>query len=468
MDGHDFMVFEGFEIPKGGTNWMKSWAKVLVVYFFLLSSIIVSQKVLVAQTVIEPKSQKAYQEAREHFQKKDFERAYRILWGAVKEDPENIDLNFYLGRAAFELQRYEAAAAAFERILIINKDLHRVRLELARAYYNLNAFVLAREEFEKVLKTNPPEAVKKNIQQFLDAISKLVTPHRISTRLALGYQFDSNVNVGPSNEEIQTNIGTFTITEASTPQSDFAKLVSLNFSHTFDVGQEAGEIWSNNLSYFRSFHNKFNEYDLGALNLSLGPGYIGEKYKFQFPVSYDSIQLGYDPYATFIGFNPSFSYVPKPSLDLTLSGTLQDRHYDRTDDAGRNGSYFSLEFTPRAFINMGGQMIQGSIKYARETTKASSEANEGWEYSAGFLTKLPWDLTAYLQYAYREPKYEGAQALFDDTREDKEHRFITNLSKNLPWDLSGVISFAYTRNDSNLALYDYTRRQVTFMLSKGF
>lgn len=110
------------------------------------------------------------------FKSGQFEHSYEILLKAFENSPQDLELNFYLGRAAFETGNYEMAIMVFERILIISPHEHRIKLEIARAFQKLGAYNIARQYCNEVLMTNPPDTVKNNIQKFLTYMEKLNKP----------------------------------------------------------------------------------------------------------------------------------------------------------------------------------------------------------------------------------------------------------------------------------------------------
>jgi predicted Zn-dependent protease len=73
--------------------------------------------------------------------------------------------DFYYGLAAIDAGNAGEGVLALERYVINFPENTSARLELARGYYVLGEDARAREEFSAVLKTNPPEAVKFNIQR---------------------------------------------------------------------------------------------------------------------------------------------------------------------------------------------------------------------------------------------------------------------------------------------------------------
>ena len=67
---------------------------------------------------------------------------------------------------------YLRAAKLFDKILIQNPNLNRVRLELARSLFLGEQFIRSKKEFKKVLSLSPPKKVVVNIKTFIEAIDK--------------------------------------------------------------------------------------------------------------------------------------------------------------------------------------------------------------------------------------------------------------------------------------------------------
>ncbi|WP_108124714.1 tetratricopeptide repeat protein [Saccharospirillum mangrovi] len=90
------------------------------------------------------------------------------------------------------------AIFALERVLIMQPEQHRARLDLARAYYANNNLVRARTEFERVLETNPPPQVRTNIEAFLDRITAIERARDRQFNLFAGVEggYDTNINGG--------------------------------------------------------------------------------------------------------------------------------------------------------------------------------------------------------------------------------------------------------------------------------
>lgn len=89
------------------------------------------------------------------------------------EEPDQVQAltnAFAAGLQRMEQGRPREAAEIFVQILAQNPRLVRVRLELARAYFDYEQYTLSRREFLSVLAGDIPEAVRVNILRFLRAI----------------------------------------------------------------------------------------------------------------------------------------------------------------------------------------------------------------------------------------------------------------------------------------------------------
>ena len=71
--------------------------------------------------------------------------------------------------------------------------------------------------------------------------------------------------------------------------------------------------------------------------------------------------------------------------------------------------------------------------------------------------------------AEEDESAEEEDDYYGKTQEDEQYRGLISLSYLLPWwDLSANLAFEYTRNYSDIDIYDYTRRTTTGTLTKRF
>jgi tetratricopeptide (TPR) repeat protein len=127
----------------------------------------------VAPAALAPDSPARLENLRNFVSHAQYAEAYKLgteLAPYFEGDPQ-FDFNF--GLACLESGQYDNALFIFERLTILFPNEPRYRLELARAQFFLRNLVRAEKEFKRVLRGNPPDAVKANIQRFLDEIKTL-------------------------------------------------------------------------------------------------------------------------------------------------------------------------------------------------------------------------------------------------------------------------------------------------------
>lgn len=116
----------------------------------------------------------------------------------------NPAFDFYYGVAAIDAGHPGEGTLALERYVITYPNNLNARLELARGYFMMGEDARAREEFDGVLKANPPASVRANVARFEEAIK--ARENRYRTRFTgyaeAGYGYDSNVNGGVSSGNI--------------------------------------------------------------------------------------------------------------------------------------------------------------------------------------------------------------------------------------------------------------------------
>lgn len=100
----------------------------------------------------------------------DFLTSYEILNKLHPTYSNNNELNYFLGRSAFELKKYKESYDAFNRIVVENKLTLRVRLEKAKSLYFLKSYDMALIELNTILQYPISLKVRKSVENFIEVI----------------------------------------------------------------------------------------------------------------------------------------------------------------------------------------------------------------------------------------------------------------------------------------------------------
>jgi len=135
-----------------------------LVFFFCLAGLSHSAEAKTPTT-----SPVTFGQAKALFDQGAYSQASSQFFKLFKQDPENQEINFYLGRAAFESDDFETAVMAFERVLIVDPKAVQAKLELAKSFYRLGAKPTAIHYFRELLDSDLPEEVRSSIKTILNS-----------------------------------------------------------------------------------------------------------------------------------------------------------------------------------------------------------------------------------------------------------------------------------------------------------
>jgi tetratricopeptide (TPR) repeat protein len=112
---------------------------------------------------------------------------------SLSDDP---DFAYLYGLALFESGRAEQAIPYLEKATAADPLFAGVRIELARAYYQVGRFEEAQKQFEYLTTQNPPPAARRAIDEYLAAIDIRLAQSRwrASWRIRPSTGWDSNAN----------------------------------------------------------------------------------------------------------------------------------------------------------------------------------------------------------------------------------------------------------------------------------
>lgn len=231
----------------------------------------------------------------------------------------------------------------------------------------------------------------------------------------------------------------------------------LPFSNNFSLHSQ---IKFNSVSYF-----DLTDFNTEDLYLSTGPKKILNRFLLSLPLIYDYTRVGSESYSQSFGASPSVKYAL--THNLYLAGNIYAAKRNYYDRDNRDGELYSFDLSlKKVFKNW---FIRGGSRYTLEKTEKEFLDNDAWSLYAAFYAELPLDFSLYISPEISWEDYDEREAAFDQKREDDIYTVNVNLSKEFGGSGYAVTcGYTYTRDDANLPIYDYTRNQVTFQVSKQF
>ncbi len=378
--------------------------------------------------------------------------------------------DFYFGVAAIDTGHAGEGVLALERYIANFPDNQTARLELARGYFVLGDDARAREEFDSVLKTNPPANVQANVQRFLDAIRARESRYRTTAGFfaEVGVGRDTNVNggLGTSNLTLATVFGlaTFNVPATGVKTADnFGWLAAGgNVSHPVAPGIALFAAGSADAK----LNSQQSAFDHENANLAGGVSVLRDKNLWRLTGSYSELGVGHDWYRKATGVSGELNH----QLDelQIVSGFVQYAKLDyHPPNDVRDADLWALGAGYRkAFISSWQPLLSLSATYGEERN-TRSRPDLGRKFYGGRIavaaTPAPrWSASAGA--TYQQSRYDGPDALMAQVRKDKYYGLDAALIYAVNRNWSVRAEYAFTDNQSNLALYEFDRHLVMLKL----
>jgi tetratricopeptide (TPR) repeat protein len=187
-------------------------------------------------------------------------------------DPANLDVLFRFAGLAIETGDLEGAISALERMLIINPDLTRVRLELGVLYFRLGSYQAARSYLQAVLSSSslPPE-IRARAEQFMAEIQKRLSRSYFAGEAFVGWRYQSNANLGPSNSNVLLFGAPANLNQAATGSPDWGVVSSLQVTHRYDLATQDKAALETQFTGYANRQFQVSTTNVALLQLTTGP-----------------------------------------------------------------------------------------------------------------------------------------------------------------------------------------------------
>ena len=402
---------------------------------------------------------------------KDLQMLYEGAFAVMLADPGDLDKSFRFASLAVRVGDLEGAVAALERMLLINANLPRVRLELGVLYYRLGSYEAARTYLLGALQSQqmPPE-VRRRAQRFLALIDQQMARTRFSATLLTGIRWQSNANAAPTGD---VKVGGFDadLDGDSAAASDFNAFAAAAFSHLWDFGWQGGEHLDTRLNLYAAQQRERREVDAIVATGSVGPRWI------LLPESVKGLSLRTAAALDFVMLDRRIEYVA-PGVSLSLDKRFEEtlvtfaadwRRRDYRDNKVRpfNSLRDGHEFTGRLIVEhslsetVGFAVGIGATRYkARVQFESYREIQASLALSVQpFASPFARDqnVTLTLSAIHLRSRYDRADELVDPDkrRRDVDWRLAATMAVPITQRFSAVLQGGYNRRDSSLPNYEY-------------
>lgn len=389
-----------------------------------------------------------------------YEAACALLEKSIPQTPNDPDVLFLLGQCRAGLGEYAAARAAYQKVLTLDPSAERVRFEIAETYRQEGLARQERATYRDLLKADLPTDIRLNIERSLFQ-SLQDRPWTLQT--AVFGIYDSNVNGGPDEREIEAFGLPFTLNDESLNQEASGVGFGASGGYSWFGEKELALVARGSFSR-RDYEEA--EFDTETASVSLGPVYSSDRARIAVLPRLTVQFLGGEIYRSSYGIDMEGRYALQPrwTVQGSLGASLQDYQTSADRDGTQIYGFLGLGYRAKDLALTAGYQV------AEETADAETDSNVAHGPRVSLSTRLFERMTARLTYQYTETNYEAEEAAFGVVREDETHTVDGRIS--VPVTAEGVEGVSldggitYADNNSTVDINSYEREVITLGLSK--
>ncbi|PHM66155.1 hypothetical protein Xsto_01380 [Xenorhabdus stockiae] len=384
-------------------------------------------------------------------------------------DHDVLLVNFAQGGLARFDGHLDLSAHYYQQILNQQPDFPRIKLELARVYFedykNHESERLFTELNEK---KQLSEAVLKNINSYLEAIA-LRNSWRGS--FSAGYAYNNNVNM--SSDQDATFLG-FT-PDGSIVKRQIEKAVKawgMSYDATLSRRHQLSGYHSlviRGLIYGENYRN-YQDGNENTIQLASGYSYKSKNHDISFSPLFEYKQLAGDRFYHAAGIKTEWRWgiTTQTALNIELEHKLLRHQHDyRKKDGGLTSSFLSLSHTiGKDFVLFGGGdwIYRGNDQYP-------VDRYQQWGIRAGVGGQIYHGINGLLSATLRDRHFGAYNPMLNAKRHDTEQIYTATI-KVPAAEIMGMtpsVTFRHRRNHSNVDwLYSYKKNEVLLRLEKFF
>jgi predicted negative regulator of RcsB-dependent stress response len=398
------------------------------------------------------------------YHQNELEEAKIWMERAEKEGIKPASIAFLRGLVSAKEGNHEAAIASFTKARDLDETLSQsAELQIALAQVRAKRFREAAERLRTVITINPTSDLASFAKDYEIALVQRRERHKAWLfTLGAAYQYDDNVVLKPTEAIPGVKIS---------HEEDSSAVGELKVEYRPYL--EGAWTLSGQYGFYGNIHSRLHSYDLMVQSLSLIPGYDFGTHAVTLPLAYNHVWLRRHEYMSLASAKPTLNMVlgtggqiGQLSFGYSMRDLLQRPLMEEED---RNGNIFSLSIGFLSPLRADRGTLNFRYELVGEDTQGKNWENTGHRFGAGFLIPIWKNINligsgeAFLQY------YENKHTVFGKTRRDYTYAASAAINwRDLYPGLNLNVEYSYSRDDSNIAIYDYKRNMYTVGLEYRF
>ncbi len=373
---------------------------------------------------------------------------------------------FLMGMAEAKEAKYSQALDYFRKAEADPKMAQEAKFQASLALAALNRLSEAKKSMEQAVALNPQTPTADFAQRYMGVMERRLQEIRpFRAFVSTGFDFDSNVTLMPGGAGAATQVA---------GQGDVVFTQTALFEYNLNAAGPFSLLTQ--YAYFQNFHPRIPTFDLMSHYWSAIPTYSYKSGRVWLPFSYNYVDVQSDKYYTGFLLTPTWLHLLNENIGLEGGIRLNRAYYwtpiaipqdDRTSKnvGGSLGMYY--------FFKKQTGFLQARIRYERDFTSGSNWDNANYGLLLGVLYPITNKLKVnafvdMLLQPYNNFFISGATAeniignplILGPKRYDKIIIPGLQITYDIWKGLEFNVHYFFTRDESNIPLYNYSRHIV--------
>lgn len=417
----------------------------------------------------------------------DLEQQYDAAFEEMLRKPADLDVLFKFATVATKTGDFEGAISALERMLLINPNLPRVRLELGVLYYRLGSYEIARSYLETALKSQalPPD-VRGRAEKFMAEVEKRQSPSRFSGEVFFGTRYQSNANLGPATSSVRLFGQTANLNQQALGTADWGFVGSAQFRHSYDLGLQDKSAIESQLTTYANRQFTLSAANVSLIDFTTGPRFQAFQGIFEEVILKPFFSAGYiwvndQPYYGSYGAGLESAVLLTDRLRNISIFSWRQQNYPNTSYLPANSVFTGTQYSATttfqyqltqivsiyAFGNA--QRYQTQQTISQNYTLGGVGGGMGFRFADPlFKSDLPWSINVTLNQQWWQ--YDAPDPIIDPGTLREQADTILNVVLSVPFDDRTTFSISGGRFNraSTLPNFAFANNNVMFGVSWRF
>ncbi len=347
------------------------------------------------------------------------------------------------------------AVKSFEKAKSLDKAITQAaEVQIALSYLKERKLKKAKDRLQAALQYDPQTDLATFARRYIDLVEERIFLER-PIRVTLGFfgQYDNNLVLKPTESSLAADI---------TDERTCAMTTNIRIDYVPIIQGP----WLFNAQYYfnGNFHDKHNStHDSISNGIYIAPGYNFGRYALNLATSYNYILVRTpeyrNTYMESLSAGPLFRALVGKNNILELYAGYTNKEFfrpplrpeeDRDSDTFKTHVSWIWLFKEGTFFNL-------KYEFSDEDADGIWWDSRGHGFSLNATTPLREKVKFQLSGQAFLQEYKNTHTIFEKEREDEIYQYSLGLTWEFFKNTNLIVQYTRTRDDSNIAIYDYRR-----------